>query len=107
MSGVFSTGVVESGIHNHKGSSSTEFEAPSTPGLYYITANISLMYNYVKVNHANSPHNAFAAIRVLPTEFNLDMFDLLPQFYQQQIIAIMAFRNRKGDEATLFTRLPR
>ena len=40
------------------------------------------MYNYVKVIHRNTPSNAFAAIRVLPTEFSLDMFSILSQFYQ-------------------------
>ena len=106
---VFHTGVVKRGIHNHENDSTTEFVAPKTQGLYYIVAEMTLDYDYkdyVMGFLINSPYNAFAAIRVLPTEFSQEVFRLLSEFAKQQIIAILAFRNRKGDEATVFSRLP-
>ena len=38
----FSTGVVEHGIHEHRGVSTSTFDAPRTPGVYYITQTIGL-----------------------------------------------------------------
>jgi len=70
---VFHTGVVKRGIHNHENDSTTEFVAPKTQGLYYIVAEMTLDYDYkdyVMGFLINSPYNAFAAIRVLPTEFS-------------------------------------
>ena len=40
----FSTGVVEHGIHNHRGTSTSSFDAPRAPGVYYITQTIDLQY---------------------------------------------------------------
>lgn len=105
MDSVFSKGVIEHGIHDQRGESRAEFNAPMAPGLYYITQTVSLEYNYVNVSHENHPQHAIAAIRVLPTEFDNSTFALLPRHIQDKIMAILCFHHRSGDEATVFSSL--
>ena len=64
MTDVFRTGVVEHGIHQHRGTSSTAFTAPQRPGTYYVTQAISLDYHYVAGTHANTFENSLAVVRV-------------------------------------------
>lgn len=64
MTDVFRTGVVERGIRQHRGTSSTAFTAPRLPGTYYVTQAISLDYHYVAGAHANTFENSLAVVRV-------------------------------------------
>ena len=41
-----------------------EFTAPTFPGVYYITTNISLDYHFVPVGFSNDSHNSIAVVQV-------------------------------------------
>ena len=107
---VFSQGVVEHGIHDHRGTSSVTFAAPLTPGIYYITQTIDLQYNYRPLTqrgqHPNSHQNAVAVLRVLPTAWEEAAFPLLPPEWQAQIRALLCLWRRSEEESPLFCKLP-
>lgn len=103
MYNTFSTGVVEHGIHDHDGESSTLFTAPTVPGLYYITQEISLQYNYVPVHHGNHPRNSIAVLRVLPTTqdelfIRRESFFLFPQYLQNLLLHLLIL-SRRGNSS--------
>jgi hypothetical protein len=104
MDSVFTKCVIEPGICDKRGSTRVEFDAPMTPGLYYITqATTRSITRHVNVKHENTPHNAIAAIRVLPgTDFVSSTFQLLPRPIQDRILAIMCYHRREGENATVF-----
>jgi hypothetical protein len=66
MAGAFSYGFISALRGAQRGVDSVEFDAPSSPGVYYVTQQFSLQYNFVTVNHPNIPRNAMAVLRVLP-----------------------------------------
>jgi len=109
MANVFCVGVIEHGIHRHQGNNSKTFTAPSVPGLYYITQSISMQYNFVDNLgcHTNSPSNAFAVVRVLPTKFEESIYPVLPEKWKKQITALLCLWNRSGDDSNVFSLLSR
>lgn len=109
MANVFCVGVIEHGIQHHQGNNSKTFTAPSVPGLYYITQSISLEYHFVDNlrKQINSPSNAFAAVRVLPTKFEESIYPVLPEKWKKQILALLCLWNRSGDDSNVFNLLSR
>ena len=106
----FSEGVVEHGIHDHRGESRVNFVAPSSPGLYYVTQTIDLQYGYRTLAqrgpHPNTHQNAIAVLRVLPTEWEEATFHFLPPEWQAQIRALLCLWRRPEEESALFCKLP-
>jgi len=108
--GGFSKGV-KSGIRDmrHSEGSQTTFEAPTEPGVYYITWEISLEYDFISKNHNNDFKNAIAMVRVLPkSEWTAAM--LAPFVTNQTRSLILAFllycSNESDTEANKMQSIP-
>eukprot|EP01124_Arcella_intermedia_P011146 TRINITY_DN17602_c0_g1_i1.p1 TRINITY_DN17602_c0_g1~~TRINITY_DN17602_c0_g1_i1.p1 ORF type:complete len:427 (-),score=90.10 TRINITY_DN17602_c0_g1_i1:51-1331(-) len=95
MATFWSKGFVKRGVHQHKGKEKYTFNAPSSPGYYYITMNISLMYDYMRVYHNNTPENAFALVHVISGKWSPEQHGLCPESIRRAIYTVLLMAGMK------------
>lgn len=92
----FSAGFISHGIRQQPASDfSCKFNIDQNhlPGPYYVTQQISLMYNFIKVTHENDFEHAIALVHVLPRAWRL-LFSRLPFEIRQEIKIMLMIRAR-------------
>jgi len=103
---------VERGVHNEEGKCKHVFNVPEDPGPYYVTMGLSLDYHYVRVNHNNTPENAFALIYVLP-QWKKEHHRAFPKIIRDQIWTVLLIaavcdeKNQAYHPECLMYRLPK